>query len=81
MDALRSIAAAAGRYVGALADLARREPVRAFGVVRSFGALLLAFWPGLLTEPQSQALLAFAAILIGVDEAVRSQVRPANPPS
>ena len=63
-------------YLAALIAVVKREPVRTVAVVRSGIMLLLAFWPGLLTPDQIAAILGLAAILLGVDEAVRSQVKP-----
>ena len=63
-------------YLTALVAVIKREPVRTVAVIRSTIMLALAFWPGLLTPDQTTAILGLAAVLFGVDEAVRSQVKP-----
>ena len=60
-----------GRYLGSIAVLVQREPIRTFAVLRSLGLVILAFAPGLVTESQSFALLTLAATWFGVDEVVR----------
>lgn len=63
-------------YLSALVALIQREPIRTVAVVRSFIALLLAFWPGLVTPDQSLAIIGLTAVLLGVDETIRRNVTP-----
>lgn len=63
-------------YLSALVALIQREPIRTVAVVRSFIALLLAFWPGLVTSDQSLAIIGLTAVLLGVDETIRRNVTP-----
>ena len=63
-------------YLAALVAVIKREPVRTVAVIRSGILLVLAFWPGALNPDQIAAVLGFAAVWFGVDEAVRSQVTP-----
>lgn len=64
--------------VAKIVGFAEREPVVTIGLLRSAGMVVLAFWPGLVSPAQAQAIDAFAVLLLGVDQAVRSQVSPAK---
>lgn len=66
-------------YLTVVAGLIRREPIRTVGVLRTFIALLLAFWPGLVSPDQTTAILAVATALLGIDEIVRTQTTPVKP--
>ena len=63
-------------YIRALVALIQREPIRTFAVIRSVGAVVLAFWPGLISPDQQAAILALGAVWFGVDEVVRHNVSP-----
>ena len=63
-------------YVTRLYAVIQREPVRTVAVIRSGIIVILAFWPGVMNPEQMTAVLGFAVVLFGVDEAVRSQVKP-----
>lgn len=68
---------AIGTAIAKLVGFAENEPVVTIGILRSAGMVILAFWPGLVSPAQAQAIDAFALVLLGVDQAVRSQVKPA----
>jgi hypothetical protein len=61
-------------YLSALVAVVKREPIRTFAVLRSAGAVVVAFWPGLVTPDQTIAILGLGTALFGVDELVRQQV-------
>jgi hypothetical protein len=69
-----------GDYLRSLGAAARRNPVRTVAIVRSVLALVLAFWPDLLTEGQQGAIVAVALVWFAVDEGVRAQVTPTAAP-
>lgn len=81
MTFLRALGDGIRRYVAALAGAVRRNPVRAFGAVRSLILVLLAFWPGLLTMDQQLAILGLVAVFLGIDETVRANVTPTVNPT
>lgn len=64
---------ATARYVQAIVELAKREPVRTFAVLRSIGLVIVAFFPGIVTPDQSQSIVALGVVWFGVDEVVRQQ--------
>lgn len=67
-------------YIRSIVTLAKRDPIRTFAVIRSGIALVLAFWPGLVTEGQTAAILAFGAVWFMVDEGVRQSTTPTAAP-
>lgn len=56
---------------------AEREPVRTLGILRSLAMVFAAFLPGVFSPEQAQAIDGLAVVLLGVDQAIRSQVTPA----
>jgi hypothetical protein len=79
---MNAIAVRVGDYIGEVAALLRRNPVRTFALLRSLGVVLLSFWPGLLTGEQQVALIGLAVAWLGIDEKiVREQVTPLEKPS
>jgi len=72
-----AVSNALSRTAAALWAYSQREPVRTIGIVRSALMLLAAFWPGLFSEGQSQAIIGLAVALLPLDQAIREQVSPA----
>ena len=81
MATLRAVVFAVGSAISGAANAlwaySQREPVRTIGIVRSELMLIAAFWPGLFSEGQSQAIIGLAVALLPLDQAIREQVTPA----